>query len=153
MPETASPLKEKLTADMKAAMKGGEKERLGTIRLILSAIKQQEVDTREAQTDEQILVILDKLAKQRRESISQFDAAGRDDLSAKEQNELEIIQTYLPEQLSDAEIDALIDEAIAATSAESVKDMGKVMGLIKPKAQGRADMSAVSAKIKARLTS
>lgn len=153
MPEAASPLKEKLTADMKAAMKGGEKERLGTIRLILSAIKQQEVDMREPQSDEQILTILDKLAKQRRESISQFTDAGRDDLAAKEQSELEIIQTYLPEQLSDDEIDTLIDEAMATTGAASMQDMGKVMGVIKPKAQGRADMGAVSAKIKARLNS
>lgn len=152
MPETASPLKARITEDMKTAMRSGEKERLATIRLVLAAIKQVEVDTRSALTDDDLLPLLDKMCKQRRESIEQFVQAGRDDLASKERQELEIIQTYLPAQLSEAEIAQLIDEAIAQTGAESVRDMGKVMGIIKPKAQGRADMAAVSAQIKARLS-
>ncbi|MBD3618544.1 MAG: GatB/YqeY domain-containing protein [Chromatiales bacterium] len=152
MPETASPLKARITEDMKTAMRSGEKERLATIRLVLAAIKQVEVDTRSALTDDDLLPLLDKMCKQRRESIEQFEQAGRDDLASKERQELEIIQTYLPAQLSEAEIAQLIDEAIAQTGAESVRDMGKVMGIIKPKAQGRADMAAVSAQIKARLS-
>lgn len=152
MPETASPLKARITEDMKTAMRSGEKERLATIRLVLAAIKQVEVDTRTALTDDDLLPLLDKMCKQRRESIEQFEQAGRDDLASKERQELEIIQTYLPAQLSEAEIAQLIDEAIAQTGAESVRDMGKVMGIIKPKAQGRADMAAVSAQIKARLS-
>jgi hypothetical protein len=152
MPETASPLKARITEDMKTAMRSGEKERLATIRLVLAAIKQVEVDTRTALSDDDLLPLLDKMCKQRRESIEQFEQAGRDDLASKERRELEIIQTYLPAQLSEAEIAQLIDEAIAQTGAESVRDMGKVMGIIKPKAQGRADMAAVSARIKARLS-
>jgi len=152
MPETASPLKARITEDMKTAMRSGEKERLATIRLVLAAIKQVEVDTRSALTDDDLLPLLDKMCKQRRESIEQFEQAGRDDLASKERQELEIIQTYLPAQLSEAEIAQLIDEAIAQTGAESVRDMDKVMGIIKPKAQGRADMAAVSAQIKARLS-
>jgi uncharacterized protein YqeY len=147
-----SELKAKITEDMKAAMRAQEKERLATIRLIQAAIKQKEVDDRIELDDAQVLAVLDKMVKQRRESIAQFEKAGRDDLIAKEQSELEVIQVYLPEALSDAEVDALIAEAIAATGAAEMKDMGKVMGQLKPKLQGRADMGAVSAKIKAKLS-
>ncbi len=146
-----SSLKQRITDDMKSAMRAGEKERLGTIRLILAAIKQVEVDTRKALDDTSILAILDKMVKQRRESIAQYEKAGRDELAAKEQAEIEIIQAYLPEQLSDDAIDALITTAISDTGASSLRDMGKVMGMLKPKLQGRADMGAVSAKIKQRL--
>ncbi len=152
MPQAASPLKSRISDDMKSAMKAGEKERLGTIRLILSAIKQQEVDSRKDLQDEDILAILDKMSKQRRESIDQYEKAGRDDLAGKEKAELEILQTYLPSQLDDEAITALIDEAIKATGAEAMKDMGKVMGILKPKMQGRADMAAVSAQVKSRLS-
>jgi len=152
MPQAASPLKSRISDDMKSAMKAGEKERLGTIRLILSAIKQQEVDSRKDLDDNDILAILDKMSKQRRESIDQFEKAGRDDLAGKEKAEIEILQTYLPSQLGDDEIQTLIDEAIEATSAEAMKDMGKVMGILKPKMQGRADMAAVSAQVKSRLS-
>lgn len=152
MPQAASPLKQAITDDMKSAMKAGEKERLGTIRLILSAIKQQEVDSRKDLEDSDIIAILDKMSKQRRESIDQYEKAGRDDLAGKEKAELEIIQTYLPSQLGDDEIAAMIDEAIKTTGAEAMKDMGKVMGILKPKMQGRADMAAVSAQIKSRLS-
>jgi len=152
MPQAASPLKSRISDDMKSAMKAGEKERLGTIRLILSAIKQQEVDSRKDLDDSDILAILDKMSKQRRESIDQFEKAGRDDLAGKEKAELEILQTYLPSQLGDEEIKTLINEAIEATGAEAMKDMGKVMGILKPKMQGRADMAAVSAQVKSRLS-
>jgi len=152
VPQAASPLKQAITDDMKSAMKAGEKERLGTIRLILSAIKQQEVDSRKDLEDSDIIAILDKMSKQRRESIDQYEKAGRDDLAGKEKAELEILQTYLPSQLGDDEIAAMIDEAIKATGAEAMKDMGKVMGILKPKMQGRADMAAVSAQIKSRLS-
>jgi uncharacterized protein YqeY len=152
MPQVASPLKSRISDDMKSAMKAGEKERLGTIRLILSAIKQQEVDSRKDLDDSDVLAILDKMSKQRRESIDQFEKAGRDDLAGKEKAELEILQTYLPSQLGDEEITTLIDEAIEATGAEAMKDMGKVMGILKPKMQGRADMAAVSAQVKSRLS-
>jgi len=147
-----SELKAKITEDMKAAMRAQEKERLGTIRLIQAAIKQKEVDERIELTDADVLVVLDKMVKQRRESIAQFEKASRDDLVAKEQAELKVIQVYLPEALSDAEVDAMISEAIAATGAAEMKDMGKVMGQLKSKLQGRADMGAVSAKIKAKLS-
>jgi len=144
-------LKDRIQQDVKDAMRAREKERLATIRLITAAIKQREVDERIELDDEQVLLVLDKMCKQRRESISQFEKAGRDDLIAQEVSELNIIQTYLPEQLSDDEIAALIDAAMTATGAASIKDMGKVMGQLKPKLQGRADMSAVSAMIKAKL--
>ena len=147
-----SALKQRITDDMKSAMRAGEKERLGAIRLILAAIKQVEVDSRTEVDDAQALAILDKLAKQRRESMDQYEKAGRDDLLARERFELDVIQGYLPTPLAEHEIDALIDEAIAASQAQDIKDMGKVMGLIKPKVQGRADMGAVSTKIKQRLT-
>ena len=144
-------LKDRIQQDVKDAMRAREKERLGTIRLITAAIKQIEVDKRIELDDEQVLLVLDKMCKQRRESISQFEKAGRDDLIAVEVREMDIIQTYLPEQLGDDEIAALIEAAMADTGAASIKDMGKVMGQLKPKLQGRADMGAVSAMIKARL--
>jgi uncharacterized protein YqeY len=144
-------LKDRIQQDVKDAMRAREKQRLATIRLITAAIKQREVDERIELDDEQVLLVLDKMCKQRRESISQFEKAGRDDLIAVEVREMEIIQGYLPEQLGDDEIAALIDAAMSDTGATSIKDMGKVMGQLKPKLQGRADMGAVSAMIKARL--
>ena len=145
-------LKERIQDDMRAAMRSGEKDRLGTIRLILAAVKQREVDERIVLDDPQVLSVLDKMAKQRRESMTQFEAGGRPDLVAKEAAELTIISSYLPAPLSDAELEALISGAIAQSGAASIKDMGKVMGLIKPAASGRADMAAVGARIKARLS-
>jgi uncharacterized protein len=145
-------LKERITEDMKSAMRAGEKERLGTIRLVLAAIKQREVDERITLDDAQVLAVLDKMIKQRREAIAQFQSGGRADLVAKETAEIGVLQGYLPAQMSEAELDALINEAIAATGAASMKDMGKVMAAVKPKAQGRADMGAVSARIKQRLS-
>jgi uncharacterized protein YqeY len=136
---------------MKAAMRAGEKERLGVIRMITSGIKQREVDERISLDDAQVLAVIEKMIKQRKESLVQFQAGNRQDLVDKESAEIALLQTYLPAQLSGAQIDALIAEAIAATGAASVKDMGKVMGIIKAKAQGRADMAAVGAKIKAKL--
>lgn len=144
-------LKNRLQQDMKDTMRSGDKPRLGVIRLILAAVKQREVDERIELDDDQILAVLDKMAKQRRESIDQYTKAGRNDLADQENFELELIKTYLPEQLDDAAIDALIDEALQATGASSLKDMGKVMGILKPKMQGRADMGAVSGRIKSRL--
>jgi uncharacterized protein YqeY len=144
-------LKDRIQQDVKDAMRAKDKERLAAIRLITAAIKQREVDERIELDDEQVLLVLDKMCKQRRESISQFEKAGRDDLVAKEVSELEIIHGYLPRQLDDEEIAALIDVALAETGASSIKDMGKVMGQLKPQLQGRADMSAVSAMIKSRL--
>ena len=145
-------LKDRITEDMKTAMRAGEKERLGTIRLILSAVKQREVDERITLDDSQVLAAIEKMIKQRKEAITQFEAGGRADLVAKETAEIAILQAYLPAQMSDAEIDALIAEAIASTGAASIKDMGKVMGAVKAKAQGRADMGAVSARIKQKLS-
>ncbi len=145
-------LKDTLQQDMKTAMRGGDKPKLGVIRLILAAIKQREVDERIDLDDAQITLVLDKMSKQRRDSLEQYEKAGREDLAAQERFELDVIQTYLPKQLEDAEIDALIDSAIEATGAGSMKDMGKVMGQLKDKLQGRADMGAVSGKIKARLS-
>lgn len=144
-------LKDRITQDMKVAMKAKEKDRLGTIRLILAAIKQKEVDERVDQDDTQVTLILDKMVKQRRESIAQYEKADRPDLAAVEVSEIEIIQQYLPEPLSEADITALIDDAMQQTGASSIKDMGKVMGILKPKMQGRADMGVVSGLIKARL--
>ena len=137
---------------MKSSMKSGNKERLGVIRLMLAAIKQIEVDERIELDNDRITTVLDKMAKQRRESISQFDSAGRDDLTAIEQAELEIILEYLPEALSDAEINDLVEQSINATGAVTIKDMGKLMGILKPQLQGRADMGKVSQLIKARLS-
>jgi uncharacterized protein len=145
-------LKDRVTEDMKTAMRAGEKERLATIRLILSAVKQREVDERITLDDSQVLAAIEKMIKQRKEAITQFEAGGRADLVAKETAEIGILQGYLPAQMSDAEIDALIAEAIASTGAASIKDMGKVMGAVKAKAQGRADMGAVSARIKQKLS-
>ena len=144
-------LKERITEDMKTAMRAAEKERLGTVRLLLAAIKQREVDERITLDDGQVLAVIEKMIKQRREAISQFESGGRSDLVAKETAEIGVLQAYLPAQLTPAEIDALIAEAIAATGAASVKDMGKVMAAVKPKAQGRADMGAISARIKQKL--
>jgi uncharacterized protein len=144
-------LKDRIQQDVKDAMRAKDKSRLAAIRLITAAIKQREVDERIELDDAQVTAVLDKMAKQRRESISQFEKAGRDDLIAQEVMELEIIQSYLPEQLGEDEINALIDSAMQTTGAASIKDMGKVMGQLKPKLQGRADMAAVSALIKARL--
>jgi uncharacterized protein YqeY len=144
-------LKDRIQQDVKDAMRAKDKTRLAAIRLITAAIKQREVDERIELDDAQVTAVLDKMSKQRRESISQFEKAGRDDLIAQEVMELEIIQSYLPEQLGEDEINALIDSAMQATGATSIKDMGKVMGQLKPKLQGRADMGAVSALIKARL--
>ena len=137
---------------MKSSMKSGNKERLGVIRLMLSAIKQIEVDERIELDNDRITAVLDKMAKQRRESITQFDSAGRDDLTAIEQAELKIILEYLPEALSDAEINDLVEQSINATGAVTIKDMGKLMGMLKPQLQGRADMGKVSQLIKARLS-
>ena len=137
---------------MKDALRGRDKPRLGVIRLILAAVKQREVDERIELDDAQINAVLDKMSKQRRDSLEQFEKAGRDDLVEQEKFELGILKAYLPEPLSDAEIGALIEEAVQTTGASSIKDMGKVMGLLKSKLQGRADMGAVSGKIKARLS-
>ena len=145
------PLKDRITDDMKAAMRSGEKERLGVIRMITSAIKQREVDERITLDDSQVLSVLEKMIKQRKESLTMFQAGNRQDLVDKESAEITLLQGYLPSQLSGSDIDGLIGEAIAATGAASIKDMGKVMAIIKAKAQGRADMAAVGAKIKAHL--
>ena len=145
-------LKERITEEMKAAMKAADKERLGTIRLALAAIKQREVDERITLDDAQVLAVLDKMIKQRREAIAQFQTGGRADLVAKETAEIGVLQAYLPSQMSEAEVDELIAQSIAASGATSIKDMGKVMALVKPKAQGRADLGAVSARIKQKLS-
>jgi len=144
-------LLDRIKEDMKQAMRDKAKERLSTIRLILAATKQQEVDQRITLEDSDVLIILDKMVKQRRDSIEQFDKAGRDDLSDKEKAELVVIQDYLPQPLTEEEILQLISEAIADTGAESMRDMGKVMGFLKPKMQGRADMGKVSGLIKSQL--
>lgn len=144
-------LKERLTEDMKAAMKGGDKERLGVIRLVNAAIKQREVDERVMLDDAQVLAVMEKMLKQRRDSVSQFEAAGRADLVAVEEFEIGVIEAYLPAKLSEDELDALIVAAIAETGAAGPKDMGKVMGLVKTRAAGRADMGKASERIKARL--
>ncbi|HET9105613.1 MAG TPA: GatB/YqeY domain-containing protein [Steroidobacteraceae bacterium] len=144
-------LKERITEDMKSAMRSGEKERLATIRLALAAIKQREVDERIALDDAQVLAVLEKMIKQRKEAITQFQAGARADLVAKESAEVSILEGYLPARMSDAELDALIAGAIASTGASSAKDMGKVMALVKSQAQGRADMGAVSARVKEKL--
>ena len=143
-------LKDRIQDDMKAAMRAKDKQRLGAIRLILAAIKQREVDERIELNDGQTLAVLEKMLKQRRESLAQYQSAGREDLAAQEAFEIALIQTYLPTPLSEAELDALIADAIAATGAQSVRDMGKVMAVIRDQAQGRADMAAVSARVKAR---
>ena len=144
-------LKNQITEDMKSAMKAGDKNRLKVVRLILAAVKQVEVDKRVELDDAGVLAVLTKMVKQRRDSIEQFEKGGREDLAAIERAEIDVIQPYLPEQLSADEINALVDEVIAATGAESIRDMGKVMGQMKAKAAGRADMGAVSATVKERL--
>lgn len=146
-------LRIQLQDEMKAAMKSGDKPRLGIIRLILAAIKQREVDERIELDDAQVLAVLDKMVKQRRDSVEQFEKAGRTELADQEKFEISVIQEYLPAQLGEDEISALIAEAIAVTGAQSMKDMGKVMGILKPKLQGRADMGAVSGLIKQNLSS
>jgi hypothetical protein len=145
-------LREQLTQDMKEAMKSGEKSRLTTIRGILAAIKQVEIDTRETPSEAQVLAVLNRLVKQRKDSISQFTEAGRLDLAENEQFELTVLQTYLPQALSDVEVDNLIEQAVMQTNANSPADMGKVMGILKKLIAGRADMTQVSARVKARLT-
>ncbi len=145
-------LKARIQEDMKSAMRALEKEKLANIRMLMAAIKQREVDERIELDDAQVLAVIDKMVKQRRESIVQFQAGGRADLVAKEEAELALLNAYLPAQLGDAELDTLISTTIAATGATSIKDMGKVMAAIKAKAAGRADMGAVGARIKARLT-
>jgi hypothetical protein len=144
-------LKARITEDMKAAMRSGEKDRLSCIRMLQAGIKQREVDERIELDDVQVLSVIDKMIKQRRESVTQFQAGNRADLVAKESAEIELLTGYLPAQLAASELDALIKEAIAATSATSMKEMGKVMGWLKPKVQGRADIGALSARIKAAL--
>ncbi len=145
-------LKARITEDMKAAMRAGEKDRLGVIRLILAALKQREVDERIELDDAQILAILEKMLKQRRDSIEQFSAASREDLAAIERAEVLVIQTYLPAQLSSEELDAIVTKAIVDSGATSAREMGKVIGLVKPQVAGRADMGQISELIKARLT-
>lgn len=152
MTEPVNTLSLRIREDMKLAMKAKEKEKLGVIRLILAAIKQREVDERIELDDTQVLQLLDKMVKQRRDSIEAFDKAGRDDLSIVEQKETLIIQDYLPQQLSEIEIEQLIDQAIIDTAAQGMKDMGKVMGILRPQLQGRADVGAASGKIKAKLS-
>ncbi len=144
-------LKAKITEDMKSAMKAGDKDRLRVVRLILADINRVEVDSRQELDDAGIIAVMEKAVKQRRDSIEQFNKGGRADLSAIEQDELDVIQTYLPEQLSEDELTGLVDEIIAATGAESIRDMGKVMGAIKSRAAGKADMGIVGAMVKARL--
>jgi uncharacterized protein YqeY len=144
-------LKQQLTEDMKTAMRGGDKERLAVIRLMLAAVKQREVDERIELDDTQVLAVLEKMLKQRRDSVSQFEAAQREDLAEAERAEMRVIETYLPAKLSEAEIDALVAAAIADTGASSARDMGKVVAAVKEKAAGRADMAAVSARVKALL--
>jgi uncharacterized protein len=144
-------LKDRITEDMKAAMRAKDSERLGTIRMITAGIKQREVDERITLDDSQVLSVIEKMIKTRKESIAQFQSGGREDLAAKEQKEIDLLQAYLPAQLSEAELDALIAESIAEAGATSIKDMGKAMAILKQKAAGRADMAAVSGKLKAKL--
>jgi uncharacterized protein YqeY len=144
-------LKERITEDMKTAMRAKDSERLGTIRMITAAIKQREVDERITLDDAQVLTVIEKMIKMRKESVAQFQSGGREDLVAKENREIDLLQSYLPAQLSAAEVDALIAEAIAQSGATSVKEMGKAMALLKQKAQGRTDMAVASAKLKAKL--
>ena len=146
-----SDLKKRLTEEMKAAMKAGDKARLGVVRSMLAAIKQVEVDSQKQLSDEEIIAVLDRQVKQRRDSIQQYAEAGREDLAEQERYEMSVIQEFLPQPLSDEEIAALIDEAIEETGAAGMQDMGKVMGVLKPKMQGRADMAEVSKQVRARL--
>lgn len=151
MSAEASPLKTRIQDDMKAAMRAQDKARLATIRLILAALKQREVDERKVLGDADVLAILDKMIKQRRESIAQYESGGRADLVAQETAEIAVIQTYLPQPLTDAEINQLIDDAIAQVKPASVKDMGAVMNVLKPKLQGRCDIGEASKRVRSRL--
>ena len=145
-------LRERLNEDIKVAMKAREQDKLNALRLLLSAVKQREVDERITLDDAGVIAVIEKMLKQRKESITQFELGARPDLAAKEQAEIELLTVYLPAQLSDADVDALIKEAIVSTGAASVKDMGKVMAIVKAKAAGRTDMGAASARIKATLS-
>ena len=145
-------LKAQISEDMKSTMKAGDKDRLKVLRLMLAAIQQIEIDKRIELDDSAVLGVLDKMVKQRRDSISQFKNGGREDLADIELAEIGVLKTYLPEQLGEAELDKIIDEAIKDSGAESIRDMGNVMGQVKAKAAGRADMGAVSAKVKERLS-
>lgn len=147
------PLKQRLTDDMKAAMKSGDKARLGVIRLVNAAIKQREVDERIELDDAAVLAVLEKMVKQRKDSVAQYEAASREDLAAVERDEIAVIETYLPEKLGEAEVNAAIDAAIAETGASGPADMGKLMGVLKPRLAGQADMGQVSALVKQRLAS
>jgi uncharacterized protein YqeY len=144
-------LKDRINEDMKAALKAKETQRLGAVRLALAAIKQREIDDRKELTDAEVIAVVEKMIKQRRDSIAQYTAGGRKDLADQEQFEIDVLTTYLPQQASAAEIEAAIAEAIASTGAKSVADMGKVMGQVKAKLAGRADMGQVSARVKAKL--
>ncbi|MGH8145918.1 MAG: GatB/YqeY domain-containing protein [Rhodanobacteraceae bacterium] len=146
-----SELKQRITDDMKTAMKGGDKPRLGVVRLILAALKQREVDERITLDDAQVLHVLEKMLKQRRDSASQYEAAKREDLADQERYEIGVIEAYLPAQLGDAELDALVTQCLADSGATSPRDMGKVMALLKERAAGRADMGALSQRVKGRL--
>jgi uncharacterized protein YqeY len=148
----SSTLKPQLINDMKSSMKSGDKQRLGVVRQMLAAVKQIEIDERIELDDTRILAVFDKMIKQRRESIGHYSSAGRDELVAVEQAEIDIIQQYLPEALSEAAIIELVEQSIASTGAASIKDMGKLMGVLKPQLQGRADMGKVSQLIKSRLS-
>ena len=145
-------LKQKITDDMKSTMRARDKQRLGAIRLIQAAIKQREVDERISLDDAQVILVLDKMLKQRRDSLAQYEKAERQDLAKQEAFEIELIQTYMPQPLSETELTELIETAITETGATSIKELGKVMGYIKPKVQGRADMRALSANLKKRLS-
>ncbi|MDJ0759402.1 MAG: GatB/YqeY domain-containing protein [Woeseiaceae bacterium] len=144
-------LKGAIADDMKTAMKAGDKDRLKVVRLILAAIKQVEVDTRNELDDAAVLGVIEKMVKQRRDSVEQFTKGGRTDLADIETAEIAVLETYLPEQLDDAQIEAIVNETISQTGAESIRDMGKVMGAIKARVAGQADMGVVGAKVKARL--
>ena len=149
---SASDLKDQIQADMKDAMRARDQARLGTIRLVMAAIKQREIDEQITLDDAAVLTVINKMIKQRRDAISQFEQGGRSDLAEKEQLEIETLQDYLPEQLSEAEIEQAVQAAIQATSASSVKDMGKVMGILKEQLAGKADMGMVSGKVKSLLS-
>lgn len=144
-------LKETIQEEVKTAMRARDKERLGVLRLVTAAIKQVEVDSRIELDDEAVVLVLDKMSKQRRESLEQYESAGRDDLAAQERYELEVLADYLPEPLDAAELERLVDAAISSTGASGMQDMGKVMGVLKPQVQGRADMKALSGTVRARL--
>ena len=152
MTENPDNLKQRINEDMKTAMRAKDSQRLGVIRLIMAAIKQREVDERISLDDTQVLAVLDKMVKQRRESISQFQTAGRQDLVDKENFELNVLQEYLPAALSDSEIESLVEEAIKNSAASTGKDMGAVMAILRPQVQGRADMGLISKKVKDKLT-